>query len=228
MLGRPSKLNALEAPPGVRDVDMLMFVFASSFQVHTMVRQMLGAANEFVAAAARERLAHGRATALQAVAQDPHGARSYQGKPKLGGASGHMEHDARLFEKMKAYADMPASKRPSLADIAVALKGANKQWSVRKGANKGKPWAEKQIHVFLQRFGAGQRKAAKGTESVSDKKQKGCRVKGRGRAPKSSPVHASRVRRASSTSTARRTSRASTPTRKRPRADGPILPVARR
>ena len=166
---------------------MLMFVFASSFQVHTMVRQMLGAANEFVAAAARERLAHGRATALQAVAQDPHGARSYQGKPKLGGASGHMEHDARLFEKMKAYADMPASKRPSLADIAVALKGANKQWSVRKGANKGKPWAEKQIHVFLQRFGAASERQQKAPRARATRSKKAAESKGEGVLPSPRP-----------------------------------------
>ena len=42
-----------------------------------LVRQMLGAVNEFVAAQARERLSHGRQKALASVAADPEGRRSY-------------------------------------------------------------------------------------------------------------------------------------------------------
>jgi len=118
-----------------------------------MVRHMLGAVNEFVAASARERLKHGRAKALEAIAQDPRGARSYHGKPKLGARQQFLEQDNKLYKKMEAYADMPEKARPSLNQIAKDLRKVNKKWAVRTGKNKGKPWAAKQIHMFLHRFG---------------------------------------------------------------------------
>ena len=118
-----------------------------------MVRQMLGAVNEFVAANARERLAHGRAKALSEVALDPAGARSCKGNPKLGAPTALLEGDPQLMEKMKTYAAMPAKKRPTYTQIAKELKEQNKKWSVqKKGINKGKPWAAKQICMFLVRI----------------------------------------------------------------------------
>ena len=120
-----------------------------------MVRQMLGAVNEFVAASARERLAHGRAKALQEVACDPEGARSCQGDPKLGAPVAILEKDPELMKKMKTYAEMPEENRPSYDQIAKELKKQNKQWSVqKKGKTKGKPWAAKQISMFLLRLNA--------------------------------------------------------------------------
>ena len=62
-----------------------------------MVRQMLGAVNEFVAASARERLAHGRAKALSEIASDPIGARSAQGDPKLGAPTALLESDPQAY-----------------------------------------------------------------------------------------------------------------------------------
>ena len=127
-------------------------LFSCARQVHVMVRQMLGAVNQFVAAHAKEILAHGRAASLEAVAQDPSGRRSYEGKPKLGGPNQLLEDDPALSKKMETYAKMPVGKRPSLNNIAKNLRKANKKWSVQKGDNKGKPWAAKQIMMFLKRF----------------------------------------------------------------------------
>ena len=56
-----------------------------------LVRQMLGAVNEFVAAQARERLRHGRQKALASVAADPGGKRSYNNNPKVGGPESLLE-----------------------------------------------------------------------------------------------------------------------------------------
>ena len=115
----------------------------------------MGAVNEFVAASARERLAHGRAKALNEVASDPSGARSCDGDPKLGGPSAILEDDPLLMKRMRAYAAMPKEKRPTYDDIAKELKKENKKWSVqKKGKNKGKPWAGKQIYMFLARINA--------------------------------------------------------------------------
>ena len=121
-------------------------------QVHVMVRQMLGAVNQFVAAHAKEILAHGRATSLQAVAEDPNGRRSYEGKPKLGGPDQLLENDPRLTKTMQTYAEMPTDKRPSYNTIAKNLRKANKKWCVQKGDNRGRAWAPKQIMFFLKRF----------------------------------------------------------------------------
>ena len=79
-----------------------------------MVRQMLGAVNEFVAASARERLAHGRAKALQDIACDPEGARSCQGAPKLGAPRAILESDPELMKKMNTYAEMPKKRTDCL------------------------------------------------------------------------------------------------------------------
>ena len=83
-----------------------------------LVRQMLGAVNEFVAAQARERLNHGRQKALASVAADPRGKRSYNNNPKLGGPTALLEKDPALASEMKAYSKMDLGKRPSLNDIA--------------------------------------------------------------------------------------------------------------
>ena len=120
-----------------------------------MVRQMLGAVNEFVAASARERLAHGRAKALSEIASDPIGARSAQGDPKLGAPTALLESDPELMKTMKTYAEMPEKNRPTYNQIAKELKKQNKKWAVqKKGKNKGKPWAAKQICMFLVRINA--------------------------------------------------------------------------
>ena len=116
-----------------------------------LVRQMLGAVNEFVAAQARERLTHGRQKALASVAADPRGQRSYNNNPKVGGPASLLEHDPELVSEMKVYAKMDAKKRPSLTDIAKKLRTIKRSWSVRSGENKGKPWARKQIRLFLQK-----------------------------------------------------------------------------
>ena len=117
-----------------------------------LVRQMLGAVNEFVAAQDRERLLHGRNKALSKVAGDPTGRRSYANKPKLGGPAGLLEIDVALAKEMRAYAKMPANKMPSLTQIAQALVAKNQKWSVRTGANKGRPWSAKQIHTFMRKY----------------------------------------------------------------------------
>ena len=120
-----------------------------------MVRQMLGAVNEFVAASARERLAHGRAKALNEIASDPGGARSARGDAKLGAPTALLESDPQLMKTMQTYAEMPKKKRPTYNQIAKELKKQNKNWSVQKrGKNKGKPWAAKQIWMFLVRINA--------------------------------------------------------------------------
>lgn len=120
-----------------------------------MVRHMLGAVNEFVAASAKERLSHGRATSLQDVADDPEGPRSLQGDPKLGGPAAILEDDPVLKETMQIYAAMPAKQRPTYAHIAAELKKQTKKWTVqKKGKGKGNPWSSKQICFFLARLGA--------------------------------------------------------------------------
>ena len=120
-----------------------------------MVRQMLGAVNEFVAASARERLAHGRAKALQDAACDPEGARSCKGDPKVGGPAAILEQDPELAKAMQIYAEMPEKTRPTYGQIAKDLRKQNKKWSVqKKGKNKGEPWAAKQISFFLVRVRA--------------------------------------------------------------------------
>ena len=108
-----------------------------------LVRQMLGAVNECVAAQARERLAHGRQKALASVAADPRGRRSYNNMPKMGGPASLLEHDPELVSEMKVYAKMDAKKRPSLNIIAKKLRTIKRSWSVRSGENKGQPWAAK-------------------------------------------------------------------------------------
>ena len=61
----------------------------------------------------------------------------------------------KLMETMKTYADMPDEKRPTYDQIAKELKKKNKKWAVqKKGKNKGKPWAAKQICMFLVRINA--------------------------------------------------------------------------
>ena len=118
-------------------------------------RLMLGAVNEFVAASARERLAHGRAKVLSDIASDPGGARSAQGDPKLGAPTALLESDPKLMETMKTYAEMPAEERPTYNQIAKELKKKNKKWAMqKKGKNKGKPRAAKQICMFLVRINA--------------------------------------------------------------------------
>ena len=62
-----------------------------------LVRQMLGAVNEFVAAQARERLSHGRQKALASVAADPGGKRSYNNNPKVGPLHWHAAQRCRLL-----------------------------------------------------------------------------------------------------------------------------------
>ena len=120
-----------------------------------MVRQMLGAVNEFVAASARERLAHGRAKALQDAACDPEGARSCKGDPKVGGPAAILEQDPELAKAMQIYAEMPEKTRPTYGQIAKDLRKQNKKWSVqKKGKNKGEPWAAKHISFFLVRVRA--------------------------------------------------------------------------
>ena len=122
-------------------------------QVQTMARQMLGAVNEFVAASARERLAHGRSKALQLVADDPRGARSCRGDPKLDAPVALLEQDPALERKMQTYVDMPKKDRPTYDQIARELRKMNKKWSMqKKGKSKGKPWATKQISFFFVRL----------------------------------------------------------------------------
>jgi DNA invertase Pin-like site-specific DNA recombinase len=117
-----------------------------------LVRQMLGAVSEFVAAQDRERLLHGRNKALSKVASDPRGRRSYANMPKLGGPMALLEKDVALANAMRAYAKMPAHKMPSLAIIAVELKAKNNKWSVKTGKNAGRPWSAKQIRTFMHKF----------------------------------------------------------------------------
>ena len=126
-----------------------------------LVRQMLGAVNEFVAAQVRERLRHGRQKALASVAADPGGKRSYKNNPKVGGPESLLEHDPELVSEMKVYAKMDAKKRPSLNDIAKNLRTIKRSWSVRKGKNKGKPWARKQIRLFLKKLDTEEPKTKK-------------------------------------------------------------------
>ena len=97
-----------------------------------MARQMLGAVNEFVAASARERLAHGRSKALQLVADDPRGARSCRGDPKLDAPVALLEQDPALERKMQTYVDIAKKDRPTYDQIARELRKMNKKWSVQK------------------------------------------------------------------------------------------------
>jgi len=130
-----------------------------------LVRQMLGAVNEFVAAQARERLSHGRQKALASGAANPEGRRLYNNTP-MGGPTALLEHDPELVSEMKVFAKMDAKKRPSLNNIAKKLQAKRKQQSVRSGDNKGKPWPAKQILMFLRKF---------------SKEGKGSRGKGQGK-----------------------------------------------
>lgn len=117
-----------------------------------LVRHMLGAVSEFVAAQARERLLHGRNKALSKVASDPRGRRSYANMPKLGGPMALLEKDAALAKEMRAYAKIPAHKMPSLINIAIELQAKNNEWSVKTGKNAGRPWSAKQIRTFMHKF----------------------------------------------------------------------------
>ena len=49
-------------------------------------------------------------------------------------------------------AKMDAKKRPSLDAIAKKLRAIKRSWPVRKGKNTGKPWARKQIRLFLKKL----------------------------------------------------------------------------
>ena len=126
--------------------------FTNPGSTGALVRQMLGAVSEFVAAQSRKRLSHGRNKALAVVAADPAGRRSYRNAPKLGGPVAILERDAALVRQMRAYARMQKHQRPSLKVISQQLKAKNTRWSVRAGPNKGKPWSSKQVRTFLLRF----------------------------------------------------------------------------
>lgn len=116
-----------------------------------LVRHMLGAVNEFVAAQARERLNHGRRKALASVAADPRGKRSYNNKPKVGGPAALLDDDPMLVSEIKEYAKMGDKKRPILSNIAKRPKSKRQSWSMRC-KNKGNPWPAKQIFTFLRKF----------------------------------------------------------------------------
>ena len=139
-----------------------------------MVRQMLGAVNEFVAASARERLAHGRAKALQDAACDPEGARSCKGDPKVGGPAAILEQDPELAKAMQIYAEMPEKTRPTYGQIAKDLRKQNKKWSVRKkGKKKNKRAMGSKTDLLL--LGASPcakegQEAAKGKSDIPEKK----------------------------------------------------------
>ena len=60
-----------------------------------LLRQMLGAVNEFIGAQLRDRLAHGRNKALQMISDDPLGPRSLAGEPKLGGPANSFDKDTK-------------------------------------------------------------------------------------------------------------------------------------
>ena len=66
-----------------------------------LVRQMLGAVNEFVGSQVISRFANGRAKALSNIAIDPAGPRSSDGNPYLGGPQNLMEKDRLLYQEQK-------------------------------------------------------------------------------------------------------------------------------
>ena len=135
------------------NLEVLPIDMAGQFVENTatakMVRQMLGAINEYVGAQIRDRLGHGFKRALEVVSQDPKGKRSYTGQPKLGGPPALLELDSKLKRRMQAFARM--SRRPSLTAIAERLRQESPAWCVQTGPNKGHAWSAKQVRCFLQK-----------------------------------------------------------------------------
>ena len=91
---------------------------------------------------------HGWMRKFDEVAKNPKGRRSYDGKPKLGGAPGILENDSDLRDVLKR---IKPNSSETLTDIGKRLKKMKpKKWCVQKGKRKGTAWSAKQIATFMR------------------------------------------------------------------------------